>query len=131
MALEFRDNDELVIQADLPAVDPEQDIEIWISHAVLHIRARRHLEGANPDRERHSDLRSGSFARDIALPAGAGEDHVRATYADGRLEVRAPLGGGSVGIARRIPVARAWSPKTAAAALERLATPRRSGREAP
>ena len=91
MALEYRDGDQLVIQADLPGCDPDHDIVVHIAHDVLHVVASR---GTGPRRgEGASDLRYGSFVRDIGLPAGTTEDHVTASYRDGRLEIRVPLGG--------------------------------------
>lgn len=108
MALEFLDHDDLVIQADLPEVDPDRDIEVWISHDVLHIRARAPL-GA-PERAPESDLRDGSFARDIALPPGTGEADVDATYAGRRLMVRAPLHRAVEHCPRRVPVRRVGRP---------------------
>lgn len=105
MALEFRDGESLVIQADLPGLDPERDVEVWVSHGVLHIRARSPI-GMEELRD-CSDLRDGSFTRDLALPEGAAERTVRATYVGGRLEVRAPAGGPVAHADRRVPVRRA------------------------
>lgn len=102
MALEHRDHDQLIIQAELPGLDPDRDIEVWVSHAVLHIRARK-PRGA-PEHPAGSDLSDGEFSRDIALPADAGADAVVASYSDGRLEVRTPLGVGRADAARRVPV---------------------------
>lgn len=102
MALEFFDGDTLVIQADLPGLDPGRDIEVSIVRDVLHIRAR-----ANPGAEpgiRPSDTRYSDFARDIGLPAGCAEEHVTAEYRDGVLEVRAPVGTGPPVSAIRVPV---------------------------
>jgi HSP20 family protein len=104
MALEFRDGESLVIQADLPELDPEKDIEIWVSHGVLHIRARTPL--GLDDRVRSSDLRDGTFARDLALPPSAVGRAVQATYADGRLEVRAPGEGRREATDGRVEVSR-------------------------
>ncbi|MCU4184461.1 Hsp20/alpha crystallin family protein [Acidiferrimicrobium sp. IK] len=90
MALEFREGDQLVIQAVLPGCDPDRDISVSIAHDVLHVHASR---GTGPRHgEGPSDLQYGSFVRHIALPAGTTEDQVTATYGDGRLEVRVPLG---------------------------------------
>ena len=128
MALEFRDGADLVIQADLPDVDPDRDVEVWISHDVLHIRARaRHggAEGASA-----SDLRDGAFVRDIALPQGTGETHVTARFADGRLEVRAPVDGATEHAARRIPVERGWRAPTAPPGGPLAPGPRRHGGDA-
>ncbi len=102
MALEYLDDSSLVIQAELPGVDPERDIEVWIAYDVLHIRASRDL-GPEPG-DHASDLRYGAFVRDIALPPGTEEEFVSATYADGLLEVRAPIGDPARPAATRIPV---------------------------
>lgn len=117
MALEFRDGESLVIQADLPELDPERDIEIWVSHGVLHIRARNR-RGVD-ERARGSDLRDGSFARDLALPAGAAGRSVRATYVDGRLEVRAPVGDAVGAADRRVPITRSGTGGEAATGTTR------------
>jgi HSP20 family protein len=90
MALEYCENGSLIVQADLPGIDPERDIQITIVDDVLHIRACRET-GPEP-RDHPSDLRDGAFSRDIALPAGTTEGEVKAAYRDDRLEVRAPLG---------------------------------------
>jgi HSP20 family protein len=90
MALEYRDRESLVVQADLPGIDPERDLHITISHDVLHIRASR--ESGPEPKDHPSDLRYGTFTRDIALPPGTAEDQVTAVYREGKLEVRAPVG---------------------------------------
>jgi HSP20 family protein len=112
MALEFRDDDELVIQADLPGLDPDRDICITISRDVLHIRAG--VDAPPGGIGDPSDLRFGTFARDIALPGGTEESRIRAWYGDGKLEVRAPIGDGNEPIVVPIPVARRPPPVTAA-----------------
>ena len=57
MALEYVKDGSLIIQADLPGLDPDRDIAISIAHDVLHIRAHDH---AGPGWVDHiSDLRNG------------------------------------------------------------------------
>lgn len=102
MALESREGSKLVIRAELPGIDPKRDIEITLTRDVLHIRAYRAV-GPEP-RDHPSDLRYGSFVRDITLPPNTTEDQVEARYHDGILEVVAPLGS-HVGVeSARIPV---------------------------
>jgi HSP20 family protein len=101
MAIESREGDTLTIRADLPGIDPMTDIEIFIIHDVLHVRASR--EAGPEPRDHPSDLRYGTFVRDIGLPAGTHEDEVTAAYEAGVLEIRVPIGQEVKGI-RRVPV---------------------------
>ena len=87
MAEEFRDDEQFVIVADVPGLQPDRDISVSITSDVLHIRAGRSDGVGVPA----SDLRDGSFTRDIRLPAGIDEWKVSATYDDGLLEIRAPM----------------------------------------
>jgi HSP20 family protein len=87
MAEEFQDDEKLVIMADVPGLQADRDIRVSITGDVLHIVAVRSDGAGVPD----SDLRNGRFTRDIRLPAGTDEWGVSATYADGVLEVRAPM----------------------------------------
>jgi HSP20 family protein len=102
VAIEFQDRSRLVIRADLPAIDPDRDIDIWIASDVLHIRVSR-ADGPEPG-DHASDLRYGNFARDIALPTGTNEAQVTATYYGTQLEVTAPIGDASRIDAVRIAV---------------------------
>jgi HSP20 family protein len=104
MTLEYVQGRSLFIQADLPGLDPDRDIAISIAHDILHICAH---DPARPHRVDHvSDLRDGTYEREIALPVGTVEDHNSAVYRNGQLEVRAP--NGSIVAARsvEIPIAR-------------------------
>ena len=85
MRLEDRVNDDTyVLRAELPGVDPEKDIEVTVSKGVLTISAHRHEETEGKHR---SEFRYGAFARSITLPEGADQDHIRASYDKGVLEV--------------------------------------------
>ena len=99
MAEEFRDDNKFMIMADVPGLEPEQEISVSITSDILHIRAGR-LDGVGVP---ESDLRDGIFTRDIRLPAGTDEDSVTATYTHGVLEVRAPMRDLS-GVTRVVPV---------------------------
>jgi HSP20 family protein len=104
LAIESREGDVLVIRADLPGIDPDTDVEIFIAHDILHIRAYR-VVGPEP-RDHPSDLRYGSFVRDIGLPPGTKEGEVSAAYGDGVLEVRVPIGSGLKAVTRKVPIGR-------------------------
>jgi len=73
-----------VVRAEVPGLDPEKDIEVTISKGVLTISAHRHEEAEGKHR---SEFRYGTFTRSVALPAGADESRVRASYDKGILEV--------------------------------------------
>ena len=73
-----------VLRAELPGVDPEKDIEVTVSKGVLTISAQRREETEDKHR---SEFHYGAFARSVTLPEGADEDHIRASYDSGILEV--------------------------------------------
>jgi HSP20 family protein len=102
---EYRDGDDVVIRAELPGIDPDEDVTIDVADHRLHIEAERH-EDEEMERKGvlHRELRYGRFSRDLTLPEGVTDEDISASYADGILEirVRAPVGPPPV----RIPVAR-------------------------
>jgi HSP20 family protein len=84
-----------VVRAELPGIDPEKDVEITVDNGVLTITAERReekVEGEEGTSGYRSEFRYGSYRRSMTLPTGATEDDVKATYTDGILEVRVPIG---------------------------------------
>lgn len=103
---EFEDDGKLVVRAEMPGIDPDEDVEISMSDHTLHLRAERHSATRTDDKKGYrSEFRYGSFARSVRLPAGASASDVKATYADGILEVRIPIDTEDAQ-AHKIPVAR-------------------------
>jgi HSP20 family protein len=103
---EFRDGDTLVVRAEMPGIDPDKDVEITVADRMLHLRAERRSETKTEDKKGYrSEFRYGSFSRSVRLPAGAGEDDVKASYNDGILEVRIPVDDNANG-AKKIPITR-------------------------
>jgi len=104
---EFVDAGALVVRAEMPGIDPEKDVEITVADGVLTITASREekLEHKEKDSYR-SEFRYGSFSRSVVLPAGATEEDVTASYTDGVLEVRVPLGEEPKPEPKKIPVTR-------------------------
>jgi HSP20 family molecular chaperone IbpA len=77
-----------VIRADLPGLDPDQDIEVLVDGRTLTIQAERHQEDSGPSR---SELRYGLLSRTVRLPAKVDAQEVSARYERGVLEVSVPL----------------------------------------
>lgn len=105
---EYTDGDELVVRAELPDIDPERDVEVTVADHTLHISAERTETSEESGRHFHRrELRTGSFARSIALPDTVDDQQVHASYRDGILEVRVAVperpGGEAV---HRVPVTR-------------------------
>ncbi len=81
-------DDRYVVRADLPGLDPENDIEVTVDGRILTIRAERHQENDRPYR---SEFRYGSLTRVIRLPARVDAADVTARYQKGVLEISVPL----------------------------------------
>ena len=77
-----------LIRAELPGVDPIEDIEVTVRDGQLTIKAERHQTADTTGR---SEFSYGSFSRTIVLPDGAEEDETNATYDRGILTVAVPL----------------------------------------
>jgi HSP20 family molecular chaperone IbpA len=85
---EFKDGEDYVVRAELPGVDPERDIDLEVVDRFLRIRAERRTER----RDRcTSEFRYGTLTRQVALPDGANESQVSASYREGILEIRIPV----------------------------------------
>lgn len=100
---EFVEDDELHIRAEIPGVDPDEDIEITVDSGRLTIRAERENRTESTEDGYRSEFRYGSFSRVLPLPEGAKFEDVHATYKDGILDVRVPIDDERVP-ARKIPV---------------------------
>ena len=85
-----------VVRAETPGVDPAKDIDITVRDGQLTIKAER-SEKKNFDGR--SEFSYGSFVRTAALPAGADDEDINATYDKGILTV-------SVGISESKPAER-------------------------
>ena len=81
-------NDRYVIRAELPGLDPENDIEVTVDGRILTIRAERRQQDSGPYR---SEFRYGSLARTVRLPARVDAADVTARYDKGVLEVSVPV----------------------------------------
>lgn len=88
---QYQDGDTLVVRAEVPGIDPDNDVDVSVSAGMLHIKVEREEKSEHKDKAGYrSEFRYGSFLRSVALPAGAKDEDITASYKDGVLEVRAP-----------------------------------------
>lgn len=76
------------VRAEIPGVDPDKDIDITVHDGQLTIKAER---SEKKEFDGRSEFSYGSFVRTVALPAGADEDAVKASYDKGILTVSMPV----------------------------------------
>ena len=81
-------DDRYVVRAELPGLDPENDIEVTVEGRILTIRAERRQQDNGPYR---SEFRYGSLARAVRLPVRVDAADVTARYDKGVLEVSVPV----------------------------------------
>ncbi|WP_007027758.1 Hsp20/alpha crystallin family protein [Saccharomonospora iraqiensis] len=82
------EEDRYVLRAELPGVDPDNDVDITVHNGLLTIEAQRSEQKSEGGQ---SEFRYGSFARTVALPSGAKEDAIEASYDHGILTVTVTL----------------------------------------
>lgn len=106
---EFQDGNTMVIRAELPGIDPERDVELTVVDDTLRLKAQKREQSEHKDKRSYrSEIRYGSFVRTLSLPEGTEEEDISASYADGVLEVRAPVRDQALPQApRKIPITRA------------------------
>ena len=85
---EVAQDDRYVIRAELPGLDPDEDIEVTVDGRNLTIQAERRQEDSGPSR---SEFRYGSLTRLVRLPARVDPKDVSARYERGVLEVSVPI----------------------------------------
>ncbi len=72
------------VRAEMPGIDPAKDVDITVRDGHLTIKAER---SEKKEFDGRSEFSYGSFTRTVALPAGADEDDIKATYDKGILSV--------------------------------------------
>ena len=86
------DRDELVVQAALPGVKPE-DVEITLEQGTLTIHARiaeQRREGEEAGEWLLQEIRRGETTRTVTLPSGLEADKASASFENGMLTLRIP-----------------------------------------
>ncbi|HSE08100.1 MAG TPA: Hsp20/alpha crystallin family protein [Nocardioidaceae bacterium] len=99
---DFTEEGAYVLRAELPGIDPANDVEVSVENDMLTIRGERREESKEKNR---SEFHYGSFLRTVTLPKGADADKITASYNDGVLEVRVPTTA-EVAPTVRIPIQR-------------------------
>ena len=80
------------VRAEIPGVDPANDIDITVHDGLLTIKAVRSQTVESHGR---SEFSYGAFSRYLPLPAGADVEDVKATYEKGILTVSVPVPNGT------------------------------------
>ncbi|MFE1228521.1 Hsp20/alpha crystallin family protein [Streptomyces sp. NPDC058745] len=93
-----------VLKAELPGVDPDEDITITVDGDVLRVSAEHEESSETKD---HSEIHYGSFERAVRLPEVIDPEDVKAEYADGVLTVSLALRQPQESRSRTVPVTRA------------------------
>ena len=82
--------DDLVVEASLPGVKPE-DVEITVEDGTLTIRGEFRSERKEEDGDYLvQEIRRGTFSRSITLPNGLEADKATASFENGILTLRVP-----------------------------------------
>lgn len=92
-----------VLRAELPGIDPDEDVSLTVEGDHLTISGERREETKEKG---HREFHYGAFTRTVTLPAGAKAEDITATYTDGVLEVRVPMPAEQPRPAMRIQVTR-------------------------
>ncbi|MEV4946756.1 Hsp20/alpha crystallin family protein [Streptomyces sp. NPDC053755] len=100
-------DDAYVLRAELPGMDPDNDIGITVDDDLITVSAEHSESREDKD---HSEFRYGSFRRTVRLPDTIPADDVEASYTDGILTIRVPMPREKTGAARTIPVRRGGTP---------------------
>jgi HSP20 family protein len=103
---QFRRNGTIVVRAELPGIDPDEDLELTVLHGMLWIDGeRRDYERTDSGGYVRHEMRHGAFSRSLPLPDGVTATDISATYGDGVLEICIPAPEPQP--ARKVPISKA------------------------
>lgn len=85
---DFVEDGTYVLRAEMPGIDPDEDVELTVTDGALTIRGERREEKKDKN---HREFQYGAFSRRIPLPRSVTDEDIKATYVDGVLEVRFPV----------------------------------------
>ena len=86
-----REDDHLVLRADLPGIKPEE-VKLEVEDDILTVSGE-HRESTEEKEKNYvrRERRYGSFSRSMTLPQGVDAKEIKATTHDGVVEVTIPL----------------------------------------
>jgi HSP20 family protein len=88
---EYRQDGGLVVRAELPGLDPDNDIHVTVTNGRVHIDVdHREQDEIERNGYRVKELRYGRLSRSVPLGEGVPASAITATYNNGVLEVRIP-----------------------------------------
>lgn len=100
----FERDGRLVTRVDLPGVKKE-DVKVEVADGHLSISGERKSEAEEKnDQYYRVERQYGSFSRTVPLPKGVKLDDVKATFADGVLEVSVPLPAAPAAAVRKVEI---------------------------
>jgi HSP20 family protein len=100
----FERDGRLVTKVDLPGVKKE-DVAVEVTDGQLALSGQRtHETEETKNNVFRSECEYGSFYRTVPLPEGVSLDDVKASFADGVLEVSVPLPARPATKARRVDI---------------------------
>lgn len=85
---EFFRNGDFIVRAEVPGIDPDSDLQVFVANGVLTIEATREEQ---TEEDQRSEFHYGHFRRSVLLPSGVTEEAVSAAYADGIVEITVHL----------------------------------------
>jgi HSP20 family protein len=86
----YETNDDLVVKAAIPGVDPK-DVDISVDDDILTIKGEfRHEDEANENGWHRRELRYGSFSRQLRLPPTVDPEKADATFEHGVMKLTLP-----------------------------------------
>jgi HSP20 family protein len=100
----FERDNRLVTRVDLPGMKKEDvSVEVSDGHLTLSGERKRETEETK-DQMYRAEREYGSFYRTIPLPDGVKLEHIKATFADGVLEVSVPLAATAAPEVKKVPI---------------------------
>lgn len=88
----YREGDKLIVRAEIPGIDPEEELTVELKDGVLHISGEKKVEKEISEDNRYlKECRYGSFRRQVVLPEGVDPESIHANFDNGILMVTVPV----------------------------------------